>query len=373
MREDYVKELRIQNFLSIESVRMRLGKLSILVGLNASGKSNIVKALHILSRLPNERFHDIHNRMGINDPLSLIFNFQREKRLKLGAVLQEDDGELLYEVEITREGQIFRERVKLQEEVLLNRRKEKVEVAVATEGQKEMTAKSSFFSYLADLPTDTHPLIFKIRDVLSNIRTYSFDPDKIRSFASSGLQIELDSNGENLAQVLHALLTSQRKKYVEIEGIVKDLIPEIEEIAAPTTTKGDQVYIAIKERDVSGSLDHANISDGTLRILAFAAAISLGGSLVAFEEPENCVHPYLFETIIDLCRKIPNQVLITTHSPHLLDKAKPEELCLVAKRQGRSVVRQLTQKEKVKVKKMLEEGLSLGDTWYSGELDGAFS
>jgi predicted ATPase len=165
-------------------------------------------------------------------------------------------------------------------------------------------------------------------------------------------------------------VTFNRRKFLEIEETMKKLIPEIEEINVPTTKGGDKVYLAIRERKISEPLKYANISDGTLRVLAFVTALSLGGSLVAFEEPENCVHPYLFETVLDLCRKAPTQVIITTHSPYLVDKVKLEELYIVTKGEGKTIVRKIKGNEKRKVKRILNEGLTLGEIWYSGELGG---
>ena len=164
------------------------------------------------------------------------------------------------------------------------------------------------------------------------------------------------------------MLSYDRKKFDAVQGVVRDLIPEIEEINVPPTEPGDKVYLAMRERWVSKPLKYANIADGTLRILAFTSALYLGGTVIVFEEPENCVHPYLFETIIDLCRKAPCQVIMTTHSPYLINRLPPEDLRLVKKMKGDTTIK--TVENKKKVKRMLEEGgLSLGEVWYSGELE----
>lgn len=79
-------------------------------------------------------------------------------------------------------------------------------------------------------------------------------------------------------------------------------------------------------------LEPYQISDGTLRLLAFIAALFLGDLVVAFEEPENCIHPWLLKTLIHLCKNIaPCQIIITTHSPYLLDKVNPEDILVVEK------------------------------------------
>jgi AAA15 family ATPase/GTPase len=364
-----IKQLRIYNFLSFKSAKLDLTKLNLFVGFNASGKSNIVKALFLLSRLMQKRVEEIYKDLGITQPLSIVYGFRRNVRPRLSVVLGVDNSDLLYQVEFAHDGKIFSERIEFDKKILLNRTSEQVEIILESQEKSLESVKSAFTSVLLDLPLKVHPMITLVRDTLKSFQTYSFDPEVIRSYANPGFKLELSSRGENLAQVLHAILTSNRKRFAEIEGIISDLITEIEEINVPTTEGGDRVYIAIKEKDLSELIDHANISDGTLRILAFLTALCLGGSLVAFEEPENCVHPYLFETMIDLCRKTPSQVMITTHSPYLVDKVELDELYLVQKVKGESIVGRVKQKEKVK--KMLKNGLLLGEVWFSGELSGA--
>ncbi|MCL7383385.1 MAG: ATP-binding protein [Thaumarchaeota archaeon] len=92
-----------------------------------------------------------------------------------------------------------------------------------------------------------------------------------------------------------------------------------------------------------------------------------GFSLVVLEEPENCIHLYLLETLMDLVRNSPSQVVITTHSPYLLDHVKPEEVFLVEKEGLETKVKMLSTTEEMnRVKLFLEEGGILGEAWYSG-------
>ncbi len=365
-RNVWVEELDIENFLSLENVNVELGKLTVLVGLNASGKSNVVKALTLLNKLKE---NDIRTMCNVNLKMELIEQLFHtlERNLKLGVRMKVDGEELSYETSIDPRRFIAKEIIMLETKNLLTRNENgRVEFLTGSEQGESynVNLESSIFRSFTER---FHPLIRKVMDVLGNIRTYSFNPDEIRSVASSGFKLKLERNGSNLAQVLHTLLTYDRKKFQTVEGIMRDLIPEIEEINVPTTESGDQVYLVMKERGISKPLKYSNISDGTLRILAFTTALYLEGTVIAFEEPENCVHPYLFETVVDLCKKAPCQVIITTHSPYLVNQVPPEELRLVEKTGGDTTIRKVEDKEKVK--RMLEEGLTLGEVWYSGELE----
>jgi len=122
---------------------------------------------------------------------------------------------------------------------------------------------------------------------------------------------------------------------------------------------------------LSEPLKPSNISDGTLRIMAMASVLYGGFSLVVLEEPENCVHPRLLGALMDLARGAPSQVVMTTHSPYLLDHARPEEVYVVEKEGLETKVKKLsTAKELEAVKRFLEEGGTLGEAWYSGLIGG---
>ncbi len=371
-----IRAIELRNFLSFEHAEVKLGKLNILVGPNASGKSNFVKALLFLSRLIRVDVEAACQHIGLAFQ-KLIYNFDLDRELGLKVHLRVKGEELIYEVAVKRE-QITMERLARKDGTVLMERMKQIPPKrawyLSREGEiipipfELLKPFRSLFSCIEDARADR--LLLDAREALGGFRAYSFEPSRIRSRARSGLSLELARDGSNLAQVLHSLLTSDRKRFLAIEEALKSLIPEVEELNTPTTRDGQMTYITLREKGLRMPLGCPNISDGTLRLLAFITAIHLGGSLVAFEEPENCVHPYLFQSLINICRHGPSQVVITTHSPYLVDKAEPGELLLVAKREGRSIIRRLTAEEKELARKMLEEGFTLGEIWYMGELGG---
>jgi len=77
----------------------------------------------------------------------------------------------------------------------------------------------------------------------------------------------------------------------------------------------------------------------------------------------------LLELIVELLKNASHktQVLVTTHSPYLVDLLQPEDLFIVEKQDGK------TQVKKAEDKKGIKEALKtlgLGEMWYSGSLGG---
>lgn len=224
-------------------------------------------------------------------------------------------------------------------------------------------------SVLTDLPSDMEKGIHHLASILGKISVHSFAPDELRLTNDVSKSPSLEYHGGNLARHLLYLYTERRRDFGRVEETLKSMIPEIEEIIPHIERTDVEIWIKIKGLDEP--LKPHNISDGTLRLLAMITALYGGSSLVVLEEPENCIHPYLLETFMQLVRDSPSQVLITTHSPYLLDHVKPEEVYLVGKEGLETKVKKLsTTSEMERVKRFLEEGGTLGEAWYSGIIGG---
>ena len=365
-----VKSLAVKNFLSLDEVKVNFGKLTIFVGPNASGKSNIIKALTLLSGIG--RIESLTNIQMICREFLKIESIRQlfhdpDKELTIKIDLKVKGQNASYEISFNSNGLINREEVMLGKNLLLTRPERGKIAHLQKDGKFVRRNLEDNFPAILYMPRDIDPSIRKMKDILGNIRTYSFEADRIRSTSSSGFNLFLLRDGSNLAQTLHSLLTYKRKIFLQIEDVMKQLIPEIEEINVPPTEDGKQVYLSIREEGIPEPLKYHNISDGTLRILAFVTALYLESTIIAFEEPENCVHPYLFETVVDLCRKAPVQVAVTTHSPYLISKVSdPKEILLVGKDKGKTTIKPVDNLDKVR--RLLEEGIPLGEIWYMGEL-----
>jgi len=365
------QELKIRNFLSLENSRINLEKFIVLVGRNASGKSNIAKAFALLSKLNSNTISSIMDQT-LKMPIKQIF-YDPNRGLELRLRLKIKDNFLSYKISTDPGGLINEEEITFEDgNIILSRKANEVKYRTVSGEVVPFTYavnydQSLLYSINRKKLKQPHSLIRKVNEVIGNIQTYSFNADRIRSISPSGFKLTLERDGSNLAQVLHTLITYDRQKFLKIEETMKDLIPDIEEINVPTTENGTHVYLILKEKKIPQLVKYQNISDGTLRILSFITALNIGGSIVIFEEPENCIHPHLLETLVSLCENAPCQVVITTHSPYLVDKISPETLRLVVKKDGKTKVRGIRDKEKVK--KFLDKGIPLGEIWGSGELD----
>ncbi len=368
-----VEELLLSNFLSFREARVGLGKLNVFVGPNASGKSNLVKAIRLLSSVPRFGVPALPGYGGFKD---VVFGFDVTREVRVGIGLRVGGRGVTYVLRLL-SGDYFEEAFIDGEVVLESRGSSNVAKILTEDGLKEFIKPSSlsappsaiysgvWASALSALPSNAVRELHVLAKVLEGAGTYSFTPKDLRSRVPVTAPPRLDYHGSNLGRAVLHLYLEDRQAFRAVEEAVKALVPEVEEVIPHI--EGSDVEVWLRVKGLPNPLRPGNASDGTLRMLAFAVALHSCRGLVAVEEPENCVHPHLLEAVTHLARNSPCQVLMTTHSPYLLDHLSPEEVYVVSKAGTESRVVRLSESSDVEaVKKFLEEGGTLGEAWYSG-------
>ena len=158
-------------------------------------------------------------------------------------------------------------------------------------------------SSLSEVPADAHPALAELASLLKNVVVLSPSPSKVREPAPLGTE-EWGREGEGLAALLLRMYLEERDTFEVIEEAVNSLAPHVRRIIPKIETAGGEYFGGILvEEEGLGRVPLSNVSDGTLRLIALAVALYRGARVVALEEPENCVHPKLLETLVDAMRK----------------------------------------------------------------------
>ncbi len=158
---------------------------------------------------------------------------------------------------------------------------------------------------------------------ISSVRFLDLDPNSLRRPSIPGQTI-LGDKGENLSSVLQAICNEASSKESLIEW-TKELTPlDVADFRFPEVSLEGKIQLQLVEeggREISAE----SASDGTLRFLAFAAAV-LGtepARFYFFEEIENGIHPNRAHLLINLLQTATSdgaiQIVGTTHSPALLN------------------------------------------------------
>jgi predicted ATPase len=335
------------NFLSLgEQVSVELGDLTVLAGINGSGKSNVVAALTFVSNaLANGLEHAVVSRRG----------FQALRRLGAGRSpvvlryeLESRSWTADYEIVIGPKGRSSYA-VKREDASITYRDGPRHVTLSARNGR--VTDPSPALSSLPVVSTDLLlrlvggiPDFSPLREVLVAVQSYAVYPRALREPSKPSVLTYLDEEGRNWATIARRVAEGRfggelRAALARVTGDVIDL--KVDQL-------GDNLAVLFRhqidpDRPARNPwFDAGRESDGTLRVAGLLTALLQEPplTLIAVEEPELTIHPGVLPLVLDFLRLASSwsQVLITTHSPDLLDRVKPEEVRVVQRIDGATVV-----------------------------------
>jgi predicted ATPase len=377
-------KLRVKNYKSLEDVTISLRPLTVFVGPNNAGKSNILDCLLFLQELLELGAPSVSSRGGFR---YIVWggDLKRQIEIELEAEILDSSGRehhVTYRVEIAggpRHYALSSETCSAhfdgEDQKLLEFPIEQGKVEVWDEGKKEIRSWSSSemgrrlcLSQCQD-PT-SYPTLNALAQAMHNWAFYNFVPSRMEQPGPAKRDLRLQAGGANISSVLHTFQSEWGESFAEVEEILKTAVPEIERLLTPLT-EDSQTYLAVEERGFSLRIPSWAMSDGTLRFLGQLAALLSPDppALACFEEPENCIHPGLFQLVVEVLTSASRktQILVTTHSPDLLNFLAPEDLLIVEKEDGKTQCREA--KDVAGVREALKT-LGLGELWYSGHLGG---
>ena len=162
--------------------------------------------------------------------------------------------------------------------------------------------------------------------VLGAMRVYSIEPSKLREMQDPDSGVSLKPDGSNAASVLQELLRGEGSSAIktEINRILESIVPATKTVSPKK--HGNKLSMSFSQEwgeRKKLTFDAFNMSDGTLRSLGLIMAVfqKPSPSILVIEEPEATIHPGALGAVLDLIRKATKtmQVVVTTHSPDLLD------------------------------------------------------
>jgi predicted ATPase len=162
----------------------------------------------------------------------------------------------------------------------------------------------------------------------------ALDPNQLRTTNTLQKAVRLDASGGNFTNFFGSLT---RKQQVQLGQELCQLVPLFSDVDTQPTTNNGQHQLIFQDRwDASVWYTPQEVSDGTMLMLFFLALSyqQTSPELIAIEEPERGLHPYLLAQLVALLRDIANgkrgnkpiQFILATHSPQLLESALPEEV-----------------------------------------------
>ena len=351
--------ISLANFKSYGEAEMPLAPLTFLIGQNASGKSNVLEAIRLLSWLAaGSRLDDIERRIQGQDTVvrgrARDLFLDETDPLQLRAVMSGErdveSSELRIGIRLLSDQLVVaEEQVKVPGETVPlykvdsapNPHSDEISVAYnnfARGGVKPHIPCSNRQAVFYQLQSPgrfqkTHErsqalipnVLDQIRRTLTTVLFLDPRPSQMRGYSFAGRDA-LQEDGGNLSAVIYRICQSDQDKEVLLDFVRSLPEQQITEIDFIETDRRD-VMVRLKETfgDSERLVDAPLLSDGTLRVLAVGAALLSAekGTLVILEEIDNGVHPSRADALVRSIRSIAEQrglrVVLTSHNPALLD------------------------------------------------------
>lgn len=207
-----------------------------------------------------------------------------------------------------------------------------------------------------------------LSNFLSSLRVFQLSPHTSRQSGVPSPAAQLDRHGENLPGAADNLRRNHGDQWVQIESAMRAIIPTLREIAI-AYTEDRRLAVQFREEGVGRPWNASEVSDGTIQTFALLVAIfDPRSSILVIEELENALHPWILRHLLRLCAESSRQVLLTSHSPVLLDHVPPEAVQMMWMRDGRTRVAPLLELDPDVRESLLRGDLSVFEVYDSGVL-----
>ena len=395
------RSIGLSDFLSYGDVAAQatLEPLNVLIGQNASGKSNFVQAFELLRATPTNLASFVYQN-GIDEWLYKSSRSGRIADLQVAVEYPEKQDTLNHSLSFTTTSN--GQRLRVVNEAIASTAGTGIQAGptsyynyyggepkavpnpimlgglglAAIEGRRELPLKDikpdlSILSQRGD--PDTYPALAYLAQLYRSIRVYRDfkmeGPSSMRRAQQTDLPSDfLEEDGRNLSLILNDLqfqgvLPLIVEKLQTVYDDVRDVIVRV---------NGGTVQTFVQERGMNSPISAARLSDGTLRYLCLLAILyhPTLPPLICLEEPEVGMHPDLMSSLAEIIKEASQrtQLIVTTHSDLLVSKFtdQPESVIVCERSPEGTTLQRLDAQN---LEGWLDE-YSLGEVWLKGGIGG---
>lgn len=320
-----IKRVVIKNFKSLD-VDVELGPVTVLVGRSGTGKTNFVEGLRFL------RDYLTNGQGPKPDHLSAINSTEGDLHISVWFDVADGPGLFCYMIEFShknRSARFSQEKLMLEDKVLFHQKNGNwVTPPNMTRPPGPSDAMLPKLEGLQDVSI-AHVVLTR------GLGCYDF-PGRVCMEDSQSKGTGLSDRGENYGQTFQTITTDLKRlsAWNEINTALKCLNPSFVSVDA-RKNGSKQLVVSHKFDEQTLVFDLAQESEGFRRFLAHMLALyqSPPKETLVFEEPEKGIHPGALDALAEELRSCPDdgrgQIVLTTHSPTLLDSFAPESIRVV--------------------------------------------
>jgi predicted ATPase len=394
-----IKKIKISNFKSFKDREIELGNFNVLIGANASGKSNFIQIFKFLRDIVKDGLENAISLQGSPEFLMNI-NIGSSKYFSISLTLENGLEEIVREAD---KDFIAIKTYQIIYEFTLNLKKEKLTPEIVKDkltiqcdfvksleqiknfNEKEKTGKGAIIISRANGKTDIEikpKEVLKEEDIIpsfwrkgklspnqllletpfflflpqlkyffSNISIYDFDPKLPKKASPITGKAELEEDGSNLSIVLKNIIENKNERR-KLFNLIRELLPFVKNLDVEKFADKSLLFKLQEEYFEKQYLPASLISDGTINITALIIALYFEKKpITIIEEPERNIHPYLISKVVEMMKEASQkkQIIVSTHNPEVVKYADLENILLISRdKDGFSIISRPKDKDEIK-------------------------
>lgn len=381
-RTPRIESLKVKNYRALHDIELSgITPMTVLLGPNGSGKSTFFDVFNFLSECFQSGLRHAWDRRGrgkelktrgSEGPISIELKYREPSYNLITYKLSIDEG--AKGPEVVEESLRWRRQSYGQPFAFLDFH-HGTGLTISGEEPDESAQRSETSLRSPDLiavntlgQLAEHPRVAALREFISDWYVSYLSVESTRLQPEAGPQERLSKSGDNLPNVIQFLHEQHPDKLEEIFSMLQQRVPRLEKVISEPMADG-RLLLQIKDAPFERPILSRFVSDGTLKMLAYLTVLFNPeiSHFIGIEEPENFLHPRLLPELAELCRQASarSQLLITSHSPFLLNAMKPEEV-FVLWRDDKGFTQAKKTSDLEGIPEQIKAGGKLGALWMEG-------
>ena len=364
-----IQAVLIDGFKNLSNVKISFDNITALVALNNFGKSNVLSGIDFGIDFIKASIEDKKDMMSNSNLIPINCNMiGRNYRYEMEVSTDVDEEEyiILYgfefewkdnedkeprivseflKIKLNEKGQKFTQLINRTADTALYKSSEtgrcssKIKVEDAELVVNKLRAYDEL--YYAEIITKLNGMKIYMENNLDAKSFYRPDPIIRKGFEDEMI------NANNLPRVIYNLKRQRPDKFELLKDVYSQLFPDIEDVIVkqfkingltnneelpenlPFVFSNNYHVLFVKEKNLVNPVNFSMMSDGAKRVFMILTKVIVSSvsniSLIAIEEPENSIHPGLFQAYIQIISQLLDdcKVIITSHSPYIISYLNP--------------------------------------------------
>ncbi|WP_175656546.1 AAA family ATPase [Burkholderia ambifaria] len=326
-----IVSLTVRNFKSIVDLNLKFSEhFNCLVGLNGAGKTSVLQAIDFASHMMGGDIDswlkvrgwaslDLHSKLSAasNIVFFIVYRLPSGKVVEWRAAFNRVTRSCTRE-EVTEH--LARDTAPSPKKLIFDVQRNRYSVGDGAKSDIPLNYEGSLLSHLKeDLLTED---LIALRDGIRSIRSLELLSPHLMRASSREADSDIGLGGEKLSAYLFTIKGEERAKLIEL---LHKFYPAVVDFRVVQQRAGWKRLMLIEEyagRKVETEAKHIN--DGLLRVLAILSQAQSQRSALLFDEVENGVNPEIAEQLVEVLQECPQQVIVTSHSPLILNYLSDE-------------------------------------------------